>query len=72
MDYDKHCQIPFGGYVKNEQKKTNTQSTRTIYAIYLTVNLKNQGGYVVLDLKSGLPIARIKVTDIPGPNQSRE
>ena len=65
MDYDNHYQIPFGEYVKNEPKETNTQLTITIDAIYLTVKLKNQGGYVVMDLKSGLPITRRKVTDIP-------
>ena len=32
------------------------------------MNLKNQGGYVVLDLKSGLTISRGKVTDIPVKN----
>ena len=36
--------------------KTNNQAPRTIDAIYFTVNLKKQGGYAVLDLKSGLPI----------------
>ena len=48
----------------NEPKKTNTQAQRTIDNIYLTVNLKKHGGYVVLDLKPGLPITRRKVTDI--------
>ena len=65
MDYDKHCKISFWKYVKNEPKKTNTQPPRKIDAIYLTVNFKNQGGYVVLDLKYGLTITRIKFTDIP-------
>ena len=34
----------------------------------MTVNFKKQGGYVVLDLKSGLPITRGKVTDTPVKN----
>ena len=32
---------------------------------FMLVNFKNQEGCVVLDLKSGLPITRRKVTDIP-------
>ena len=42
----------------------NSQSSITIDAIYFKVKLKNQGGYFVLDLKSGIPITRRKVTDI--------
>ena len=68
MEYDKHWKIPFGKYVKNEPKKTNTQAPRTIDAIYLTVNLKNEVGYVVLDLEYGIPINRREVTDIPVQN----
>ena len=70
MDYDKHCKIPLGEYVQalNEPKKTNPQTSRTIDVIYLIVNLKNQAGYVVLDLKYGLPITRRKVTDTPVEN----
>ena len=53
---------------KNEPKKNNTQAPRTIDAIYLTVNLKKQGKYVVLDLKYRLTVTRRKVTDIPVKN----
>ena len=48
----------------NDPKKTNTPAPRTIDDIYFIVNSKNQGGYVVLYLKSGLPITRRRVTDI--------
>ena len=68
MDYDKYCQIPFGEYVKNKPKKTNTQTPITIDDIYLTVKFKNQGGCVILDLKYGLTITRRNVTDIPVKN----
>ena len=44
--------------------KTNNQPQRTIYALYLKVNLKKQGGYVVMDFKYGILITRRKVTDI--------
>ena len=67
MDYDNHCQIPFGGYVQalNYPKKTNPQYSRRIKAIYLTVNLNKQEGRMVMDFKSGLPVTQRKVTDIP-------
>ena len=48
----------------NESNKTNNRASRKIDAIYLTVNFRKKGGYVVLYLKSGLPITRRKVTDI--------
>ena len=51
--------------LKENPKKTNNQAPRTIDEIYLTLNLKRKGGYVVLDFKSGIPITRIQVTDIP-------
>ena len=70
MDYNNHFQIPFGEYLQalNNPNKINTQGPRTMGDIYLTVNFKKQGGYVVIDFESGVPITRRKFTDIPVQN----
>ena len=70
LDHHKHCQISFGEYLQalNNPNKINTQGPRTMGDIYLTVNFKKQGGYVVIDFESGVPITRRKFTDIPVQN----
>ena len=52
----------------NYPKKIRTQAQRKIDAIYLAVELNKQGGHMVMDFKSGIPVTIIKVTDIPVNN----
>jgi hypothetical protein len=60
VDYDKHCQVPFGAYVQanNENKPTNTNAPRTLDAIYLRPAQNIQGGHELMDLNSGALITR--------------
>ena len=70
LDYHKYCNITFDVYVQalNQTKKTNTQNPRKIDTIYLTVNLNQKGGYMVMNLKYGLAVNRRKFTEIPVKN----
>jgi hypothetical protein len=67
IDYNKHCQIPFGAYVQanNEPNPTNTNAPRTIDCIYLRPFPNIQGGHELMDLKTGRVITRRRVTEIP-------
>ena len=53
LDYEKHCQIPFGAYIQANQENNpkNTNAPRTIDAIYLRPVPHNiQGGHELMDL----------------------
>jgi len=68
IDYEKHCQIPFGAYVQANQEKNpkNTNAPCTIDAIYLHPVPRNiQGGHELMDLNSGQLITRQCVWEIP-------
>ena len=67
IDYNKHCQVPFGSYVQavHENLPTNTQNPRTIGCIYLRPRLGDHVVHELLSLNSGKIITRRKVTVIP-------
>jgi hypothetical protein len=67
LDYEKHCQIPFGAYVQanNEPNPTNTNAP-TIDCIYFRPFANIQGGgHELMDLKPGRVITRRRVTEVP-------
>ena len=68
LDFEKHCQIPFGSYVQANQENDpkNTNAPRTIDCIYLRPITRNiQGGHELMDLNSGRMITRQRVWEIP-------
>ena len=67
LDYDKHCKISFGSYVEatTQNTPTNTLEERTITGILLNTLDNIQGGYEVLNLKTGKPITRHHVKELP-------
>ena len=69
IDYEKHCKISFGSYVQafTQNNPTNTVEERCIDGIFLRTLENIQGGYEVLNLKTGQNITRHKVTVIPTP-----
>ena len=69
VDYDKHCKIRFGSYVQasTQNEPTNTPKERTIDAIFLRTLDNIQGGYEVLNLKTGKPITRHTIVELPTP-----
>ncbi|MGC9176782.1 MAG: hypothetical protein ACP5F1_06890 [Thermoplasmata archaeon] len=70
IDYNKHCQIPFGAYVQavQENNPKNTNAPRTIDAIYLRPVDNIQGGHELMDLNSGRLITLPRVVEIPITN----
>ena len=69
VDFDKHCQIPFGSYVQavTANSPSNTPAERTKDGIFLRVLSNQQGGYEVMDLQTGKPFTRHAVKMIPAP-----
>jgi hypothetical protein len=67
LDFDKHCQVPFGSYVQVNQENdpTTTQAPRTIDAIYLRLMKKRQGGHEVMNLMTGQVITRNRIWERP-------
>jgi len=68
LDYEKHCQIPFGAYIQANQENNpkNTNTLCTIDAIYLHPVPHNiQGGHELMDLNSGRLITQQHVWEIP-------
>jgi hypothetical protein len=67
LDFDKHCQVPFGSYVQVNQENdpTNTQAPRTIDAIYLRPMKNRQGGHEVMNLMTGQVITRNRIWERP-------
>ncbi len=68
IDYTRQCRIPFGSYVQAYQDndvKTNTERERTFDSILL--ESKPQGGYTVLNLRSGEPnqVSHVKTATAP-------
>ncbi|MGC8553854.1 MAG: hypothetical protein ACP5O7_13515, partial [Phycisphaerae bacterium] len=70
IDYNKHCQVPFGAYVQavQENNPKNTNAPRTIDAIYLRPVDNIQGGHELMDLNSGRLITRPRAVEIPITN----
>ena len=67
LDYNKHCQVPFGAYVQGNQDNlpTNTLAPRTIDAIYLRPMNNKQAGHEIMDVNTGRVITRNTVHEIP-------
>jgi hypothetical protein len=67
IDYNKHCQVPFGAYVQcnNENNPTNSNAPRTLDAIYLRPATNLQGGHEVMNLATGQVLTRPRVREIP-------
>jgi hypothetical protein len=54
LDFEKHCQVPFGAYVQANQENdpTNTLAPRTTDAIYLRPVNSIQGGHELMNLQT--------------------
>ena len=67
LDFNKHCQIPFGAYVQGNQDNnpTNDNSPRTVDAIYLRPLKNKQGGHEIMNLQTGKVITRNVVKEYP-------
>ncbi|MGC8532988.1 MAG: hypothetical protein ACP5M1_13215, partial [Acidiphilium sp.] len=67
IDYNKHCQVPFGAYVQavQENNPNDTNALRTIDAIYLPPMDNIQGRHELMDLNSGHLITCPRVFEIP-------
>ena len=74
IDYKKHCMIGFGSYVQavHHPDPTNNETACTIDGIYLGFVDSLQGGHMILDLKSKMPITRSRVIKIPSRTQLRK
>ena len=70
LDFEKHCQVPFGAYVQANQENdpTNTQAPRTIDAIYLRPMTNIQGGHELMNLHTGQMISRSRIWERPITN----
>ena len=69
IDFKKDLKHAFGTYVQafNENNPTNSPEPQSTDAIYLRPLPNKQGGHVVMDLKTGNPVTRVKVTEYPMP-----
>jgi hypothetical protein len=67
IDYTSQCTVSFGSYVQAYSATTNTPQERTIDAIFLRALDTFQGGYEVMNLKTGHAITRHRVTELPIP-----
>jgi hypothetical protein len=67
IDYNKHCQVPFGAYVQcnNKNNPTNSNAPQTLDAIYLRPTTNLQGGHKVMNLATGQVLTRPQVCEIP-------
>ena len=73
IGFDTYCMISFGSYVQasTATDPTNTPEERTTDAIFLRTIDTIQGGYEVLNLKTGKVLYRYKVREVPMPNCDR-
>lgn len=74
IDYNKHCKIGFGSYVQaiTQNEPSNTVEERTIDGIVLRTLDTHQGGYEVLNLRTGDIITRHHVIEVPAPQGAIE
>jgi hypothetical protein len=70
LDFNKHCQIPFGAYaeVHEDRNITNTMEERTQSAICLGPTANFQGSYKFLSLRTGKRITRKQFKELPMPD----
>jgi hypothetical protein len=69
LDFNKHCQIPFGSYaeVPEDNNITNTMTERTQPEICLGPTANFQGSYKFLSLKTGKRITCKQFKELPMP-----
>jgi hypothetical protein len=69
LDFEKHCQLPFGAYSKvhEDRDKTNTMHERTQAAICLGPTANFQGSSKFLSLQTGKRITRKQLKELPIP-----
>jgi hypothetical protein len=69
LDFNKHCQIPFGAYVEVHEDRniTNTIDERTQPAICLGPTANFQGSYTFISLRTGKRITRKQFKELPMP-----
>jgi hypothetical protein len=69
LDFNKHCQIPFGAYaeVHEDRNIMNTMDERTQPAICLGPTANFQGSYIFLSLRMGKRITRKQFKELPMP-----
>jgi hypothetical protein len=69
LDFNKHCQIPFGAYaeVHEDRNITNTMDERAQPAICLGPTANFQGSYKFLSLRTGKHITRKNFKELPMP-----
>jgi hypothetical protein len=70
LDFNKHCQIPFGAYaeVHEDRNITNTMSEQTQPAICLGPTANFQGSYKFISLRTGKRITRKQFKELPMPD----
>jgi hypothetical protein len=70
LDFNRHCQIPFGAYaeVLEDNNITNTMTEWTQPAICLGPTANFQGSYKLLSLKTGKRITRKQFKELPMPD----
>jgi hypothetical protein len=70
LDFNKHCQIPFGAYaeVHEDRNITNTMSERTQPSICLGPTANFQGSYKFLSLRTGKRITCKQFKELPMPD----
>ena len=70
LEFEKHCEIPFGHYVQAHDEPThkNSLAPRTRDCLYLRYVSNQQGGHELLDLRTKKVIKRGKVTLVPMTN----
>jgi hypothetical protein len=66
LDYENHCQLPFGAYVERheENSPTNTLSERTQGAVFLGTASNFQGSYTLLCLDTGRKMIRKQFQEV--------
>jgi hypothetical protein len=70
LDFNKHCQIPFGAYaeVHEDRNSTNTMSERTQPEICLGPTANFQGSYKFISLLTGKRITCKQFKELPMPD----
>ena len=70
IDFHKHCQLEYGGYVQTHEEHNNSMKPRTTGAIALRPMNNIQGGWYFMSLSSGRKIQRYTWTHLPMPKET--
>ena len=67
VDFNKHCQVPFGAYVQanNQLQPTNTNTPQTINCMHLRPTNNHQGRHELMDLGSGHLVTWNSIKELP-------